>query len=258
MLRLAFLCKTVAAAGTKVSLKNVQIIQNYFSNLGRRPCLQPRPIFQRCFPGRRDACTRMILQPLSLLFAASSGAALLLSLALGLLSLSRYIERQSAQARRIGLYLVYASVLLQWLLIIIDHVPWRPMLPTMLAHSLHYRAISEATWPYVSAGSLSSGLSLCLSLLSHVLLARHHTTNTRDWHTHRYDTLHRPKLPGGRLDWDVDPSTSRPQNEEMTHLQVCAVLAVCVWTVPVWRFLGRVAAAEWGSTGLTTTQRPSR
>lgn len=193
----------------------------------------------------------MILRLLSLLFAGLSGAGVLVSLALGLLSLSRYIEAQAARSRRIGLYLVYFAVAAQLLIVAVDSVPVAPLLPNLLAQLLHYRALSSASWPYVVANG-GHALSFLLPLASHIWLARHHTINTKAWHLHRYDTLRRPKLPGGRLDWDVNPSTSRPQSVEMTHLQVCAVLVLCVWLVPVWRFLGRVAAAEWGSAGLET------
>lgn len=198
----------------------------------------------------------MILRLLSLLFIALSGVGVLLSLALGLLSLSRYIEGQAARSRRIGLYLVYVSVTVQLLIVTVDKVPFAPLLPNLLAHLLHYRALASPTWPYLVANGVWTALSFLLPLASHIWLARHHTINTKAWHLHRYDTLHRPKLPGGRLDWDVNPHTSRPQSIEMTHLQICAVLALCVWMVPVWRFLGRVAAAEWGSLGVETSSSP--
>ncbi|CBQ70745.1 conserved hypothetical protein [Sporisorium reilianum SRZ2] len=195
----------------------------------------------------------MILNLLVALFVAAVGAAALVCLALGLLSLSQYIETHASRARRIGLRALYLITALQILLILVDNLPLLPLLPIILATPLHYSALRDTAWPYSTASATSPWTSiaslLLLPLTSHISLARHHTLTAHAWHQHRYDTHHRPKLPGARLDWDV-ASPDPPATREMSHLQVCAVLAVCVWAVPVYRVVGRIAAAEWGGAGV--------
>lgn len=196
----------------------------------------------------------MFLNLLVGVFIAAVGAAVLVCLALGLLSLSQYIESHAAQARRIGLRALYLVTVSQLLVILIDDVPFLPLLPSLIAAGLHFSALSQPRWPFASAssaGSLWAGIAslVLLPLASHIWLVRHHTLTLHAWHQHRYDTLHRPKLPGARLDWDVR-STQPPAAREMSNLQVCAVLTVCVWSIPVYRLLGRIAAAEWGSAGV--------
>lgn len=201
----------------------------------------------------------MILTLLTALFVAGVCAAMVACLALGLLSLSHYIESHAARARRLGLRALYLTALLQLLVILLDNVPLLPLSPNILAAVLHYSALSRSDWPFSSSTSSSSSSArtlwtsivslVVLPLASHVWLVRHHALSTQAWHQHRYDTLHRPKLPGGRLDWDVD-SAEPPALREMTTLQVCAVLVVCVWAIPVYRLVGRIAAAEWGSGGM--------
>ncbi|SPO21537.1 uncharacterized protein UTRI_10047 [Ustilago trichophora] len=196
----------------------------------------------------------MFLNLLTSLFVLAVGAAVLVCLALGLLSLSQYIEAHASQARRLGLRAVYVVTIFQLLVVFVDDVPLLPLLPNIVASSLHYSALSYPTWPFSTASSahtLWTGIAslALLPLTSHIWLVRNHTLTLHAWHQHRYDTLHRPKLPGGRLDWDVD-STQPPSTREMTNLQVCAVLAICVWSIPVFRLLGRIAAAEWGSGGV--------
>ncbi|KAJ1033215.1 hypothetical protein NDA13_001212 [Ustilago tritici] len=197
----------------------------------------------------------MLLNILTAFFIAAAAATLLICLALGLLSLSQYIESHAARARRYGLGALYLLTVIQILLVIIDNVPFLPLLPNLISAPLHYTALSHPDWPFSVTPTLSrttwpwmSLLSLILlPLASHIYIVRHHTLTLHAWHQHRYDTLHRPKLPGGRLDWDVK-STDPPTAGEMTNLQVCAVLALCVWSIPVCRLLGRIAAAEWGGT----------
>ncbi|PWZ03339.1 hypothetical protein BCV70DRAFT_224812 [Testicularia cyperi] len=193
----------------------------------------------------------MLLKLLSWAFAAAVAIGLLVCIALGLLSLSQYIETHSGRARRLGLNLLYASSVIQIVIVVFDDVPLVPILPNLLASLLHRRALSHTQWPYVTAvtgsqvGRLAStAASLLLPLMSHIWLVRHHTFTARAWSQHRYDTIHRAKLPGGRLDWDIDP-TAEPTNAEMSNLEVCAVLTICIWSVPIWRILGRVAAADW-------------
>ncbi len=65
------------------------------------------------------------------------------------------------------------------------------------------------------------------------------------------------QVAGGRLDWDVVDSANPPGVKEMTNLEVCAVLTICVWSIPVYRLLGRVAAAEWGSGGIVAGRNTS-
>lgn len=195
----------------------------------------------------------MILALLTGLFIAAAGAALVVCLALGLLSLSQYIESHANRSRRLGLRALYLLIVLQ-LLLVLDGVPLLPLLPNLAAAPLHRSALSDPSWPFASTSSLLSSLAslLVLPLASHILLVRHHTLTSRVWQQHRYDTLHRAKLPGGRLDWDVPDA--KPGVREMTNLQVCAVLAVCIWSMPVIRLLGRIAAAEWGSAGVVGGQ----
>lgn len=201
----------------------------------------------------------MILTILTASYVVAVGAALLACLALGLLSLSQYIESHASRARRIGLRALLAVTLVQVLVILLDSVPLLPLLPNIVAAALHYLALRDPSWPYSTASSPSLGLStsiaslLLLPLTSHMWLVRHHTLSQHAWHQHRFDTLHRPKLPGGRLDWDVT-STEAPATREMTNLQTCAVLTMCVWSIPVYRLLGRVAAAEWGAGGLDASK----
>lgn len=195
----------------------------------------------------------MILTLLTAFFVLSAGAAGVVCLALGLLSLSQYIESHAARARRIGLRLLFSVTLIHLLAVILDDLPLVPLLSTLAASALHYLAFSDPNWPFTSSPSTSSLVTSLLSLLllpltAHIGLVRHHTLTTHSWHQHRYDTLHRPKLPGGRLDWDV--TVTAPKTREMTNLEVCAVLAECIWSVPVYRLVGRVAAAEWGSGGI--------
>lgn len=207
------------------------------------------------------SAARMILNLLSYLFIISLGAVALLCLAQGLLFLTQYIEAHAARSRRLGIRALSTITVVQLLIIVLDDVPFLPLIPSLSAAILHYRALSTPTWPFAtssSSGALSSLISLILlPLVSHVLLVRNHTMTAHAWHQHRYDTLQRPKLPGGRLDWDVQ-SAEPPGAKEMTNLQVCAVLAVCVWSIPVWRLLGRVAAAEWGSAGVVPEGRAGR
>lgn len=195
----------------------------------------------------------MILDLLVALFIAAVGAALLVCLALGLLSLSQYIESHASRARRIGLRALYLGVTLQLLLIWIDDVPLLPLLPSALAATLHHTALRDPTWPYTGASPTSPYAALAsllvLPLASHIWLVRHHTLTSHAWQQHRYDTIHRPKLPGARLDWDVT-SAEPPGAREMSNVQVCAVLAVCVWLMPVYRLVGEIAAAEWGGAGV--------
>ncbi|KIS71437.1 uncharacterized protein UMAG_12133 [Mycosarcoma maydis] len=195
----------------------------------------------------------MMLNLLTAIFVVAAGAGLLACLTLGLLSLSQYIEFHASKARRIGLRSLGVIVVVEGLVVFLDDVPLTPLLPALIAASLHYSALRDPFWPYSAA---SSSLGLCTSiaslvllpLTSHIWLVRYHTLSQHAWQTHRYDTLHRHRLPGGRLDWDV-ASTEPPATREMTNLQVCAVLVVCVWSIPVYRLLGRVAAAEWGCSG---------
>ncbi|KAF6767316.1 Transmembrane adaptor Erv26 [Kalmanozyma brasiliensis GHG001] len=191
----------------------------------------------------------MILTLLTGLFVVAAGAALVVCLALGLLSLSQYIESHANRSRRLALRTLYLVLLIQALLVL-DGVPLAPFLPGLAAALLHRSALLDPSWPFSPASSVLTSLAslLVLPLASHILLIRHHTLTSHTWHQHRYDTLHRAKLPGGRLDWDVPEST--PGQREMTSLQVCAVLSVCVWSIPVVRLLGRIAAAEWGSAGV--------
>lgn len=200
----------------------------------------------------------MLLKALTLLFVACVGVASLICLALGLLSLSQYMESNAARARRTGLRALYLAIGITLLVTLIDDVPLQPLLPALLAAPIHYIALSHPSWPFTPSSAASppstawsavSSIAL-LPLASHVWLVRHHTLTTHAWHQHRYDTIHRPKLPGGRLDWDVVDSANPPGVKEMTNLEVCAVLTICVWSIPVYRLLGRVAAAEWGSGGI--------
>lgn len=210
-----------------------------------------------------DTLKSMLLNLLTAVFLAAVGAALLVCLALGLFSLSQYIEAHAARGRRYGLRALYLVALIQLLLVLIDNVPLLPLLPNLCCAILHYLALSQPNWPFSCSSSppnsLWTGLAslVLLPLASHIWLVRHHTLTLHAWHQHRYDTLHRPKLAGGRLDWDVN-STEPPAAREMTNLQVCAVLALCVWSVPVYRLLGRIAAAEWGSGGVVVDAVPSK
>ncbi|ETS62493.1 hypothetical protein PaG_03120 [Moesziomyces aphidis] len=211
----------------------------------------------------------MILSLLSASFVVCAGAVGLVCLALGLHSLSHYIETHAVRARVLGLRALVFTAIVQVLVVVVDDVPLSPLLPSLAAVLLHYRAISRSEWPFAatsSAGSRSGALEALVSLLllpltSHVWLMRSHALSLHAWHKHRYDTLHRPKLPGGRLDWDVD-SIEPPGTRDMTQLQVCALLVVCVWSIPVYRLVGRIAAAEWGGAGGGLTGgapvRPSR
>lgn len=199
----------------------------------------------------------MLLDLLTYFFVAAVGVAALTCLALGLFSLSQYIESHAARARRMGLRALYAVAIVQLVIVAFDDVPLLPLLSNLLAIPSHYSALSQPTWPFATSSNALSSLAslLILPLISHIWLVRHHTLTLYAWHQHRYDTLHRPKLPGGRLDWDVATETP-PGQREMTNLQVCAVLVVCVWSMPVYRLLGRVAAAEWGSEGIASASRP--
>ncbi|TKY89162.1 hypothetical protein EX895_001693 [Sporisorium graminicola] len=210
----------------------------------------------------------MFLTLLAALFVAAVGGALLVCLALGLLSLSQYIESHASRARRIGLRALYAIIIMQMLIVLTDDVPLLPLLPSLSTAPLHYSALRDPTWPYSASSSSANPWTALASLLllplaSHIWLVRHHALASHSWHQHRYDTIHRPKLPGARLDWDV-ASLEPPATREMSNLQVCAVLAVCVWSVPVYRLIGRIAAAEWdgagvvGAGGLSETSRRSR
>ncbi|KAN0061004.1 erv26 superfamily protein [Thecaphora frezii] len=198
----------------------------------------------------------MFLSLFSLAFAAVSVVALLLCVALGLQRACQFIESHASYSRRCGLRLIYASVAIQLGIIIVDSVPLWPLLPSLTANVLHWRSVSRAAWPFAARGAnptnvaplrwtqaASTVLSLVLPLASHVMLTRHHNLVSHSWHLHRYDHAHRPRLPGGRLDWDVAPVP--PDEREMTVLELIAVLGFCVWTVPVWRFLGSCAAMEW-------------
>lgn len=202
----------------------------------------------------------MILEVLTAFFTLAVGSAALFCLALGLLSLSQHIETHAARARRIGLRILYAITFAQLLIIFVDGVPFLPLLPTLFAGALHYRAFLPPTWPFTPSpnNAMESLISLViLPLSSHIYMIRSHTRGARAWHQHRYDTQHRPKLPGGRLDWDVE-SHEPPGVREMTNLQVCAVLAICVWSVPVYRLLGRIAVAELGSAGVVMDDNERR
>lgn len=207
------------------------------------------------YPYLPNGQVAMLLNILTAFFIAAAAATLPICLALGLLSLSQYIESHAARARRYGLGALYLLTVIQILLVAIDNVPFLPLLPNLISAPLHYTVLSHPDWPFSFTPTPSrttwpwmSLLSLILlPLASHIYVVRHHTLTLHAWHQHRYDTLHRPKLPGGRLDWDVK-STDPPTAGEMTNLQVCAVLALCVWTIPVCRLLGRIAAAEWGGT----------
>ncbi|SNX82721.1 uncharacterized protein MEPE_01427 [Melanopsichium pennsylvanicum] len=200
----------------------------------------------------------MFLYILTYVFVASVGIAILVCLALGLLSLSQYIESHSTRARRLGLRLFYLTIFFQLAITVFDDVPFLPLFPASLSAPMHYLALSQSDWPFStsrsSVGLYTTIFSLVLlPLVSHIWLVRYHTLTIHAWQRHRYDTLHRPKLPGGRLDWDVDSTQPLP-GVEMTNLQVCAVLVVCVWSVPVYRLLGRIAGAQWGSGGVVVGQ----
>ncbi|CDR88050.1 uncharacterized protein SPSC_03636 [Sporisorium scitamineum] len=186
----------------------------------------------------------MILNLLVAFFVVAAGATLLVCLALGLLSLSQYIESHASRARRMGLRALYTITILQLLLTLIDDVPLLPLLPNIAAAAAHYSALGAPTWPYSAPSSTAPwvGIASLLPLASHIWLVRHHTLTSHAWHQHRYDTLHRP-------DWDV-MSSEPPGAREMSNLQVCAVLAVCVWSIPVYRLVGMIAAAEWGGAGV--------
>ncbi|EPQ28354.1 uncharacterized protein PFL1_04181 [Pseudozyma flocculosa PF-1] len=200
----------------------------------------------------------MLLSLFSYAFALASVVALLFCVALGLLRLCQFIEAHSSQSRRIGLRLLYASLSVQVGIVVLDSVPLWPLLPSLAAGALHLHSLSRPSWPFAAAPTngrdrrqgawpwswVAPTLSVVLPLASHMMLTRHHNLVSHTWHRHRYDHARRQRLPGGRLDWDVEPEV--PREREMKVVELIAVLGFCVWTVPIWRFLGSCAAIEWG------------
>ena len=194
-----------------------------FDMLKASPSSSQEPARRRRIDLCKHALSTMILDIFTAAFVVAVGALGLSCLALGLHSLSHYIETHAVRARVLGLRALIFTAAVQVLVVVLDDVPLSPLLPSLAAVWLHYRAISRPGWPFATTGStvsrtgtLEALLSLVLlPLCSHIWLMCSHTLSLHAWHKHRYDTLHRPKLPGGRLDWDVD-STEPPSAREMT------------------------------------------
>ena len=138
------------------------------------------------------------------------------------------------------------TVALQVLVVAVDGIPLLRLLPNLACSMLHLGSLSAPRWPYgvgTSMSLLNLSLSVLLPLSTHLLLVSYYKTATQAWQQHHYDHHIRARLPGNRLDWDV--SEHAPTLRLLSVHELVATLAVCVWSVPIWRFLGSCAAAEW-------------
>lgn len=116
-----------------------------------------------------------------------------------------------------------------------------PLLVALVATTTHialFALVSSLCYPK----SRPSGLQYAVALLflpftTHFLLLRHLATLHTQWHAYR----NAPRLPGGRLNWDIVPS-SRPEYGLRDALTLFIV-------APAWPAATMCAAAAMASTG---------
>ncbi|KDN37416.1 hypothetical protein K437DRAFT_281779, partial [Tilletiaria anomala UBC 951] len=180
--------------------------------------------------------------------------------ALGLIKVCDFIENHTRSAKRLFQRIASASIaflLLTWL---VDSLPSGMVGLCILSQLAHLSILrSSPSWPFqhgavgntsaraatargfFSCGWLRLWLAFSLSFIAHFCTAHSFSALKQEWVDYHRPLNAHNRLPGGRLDWDFDPSR-RPRTEEKTASEVVTFFALGVWCTPLLIFLGTCTA----------------
>ncbi|KAG9785586.1 DUF396-domain-containing protein, partial [Aureobasidium melanogenum] len=144
---------------------------------------------------------------------------LTLSIASGLYYLSELVEEHSVFSAKLLRRLIYAVIVVQILLWLVDGFPWHLVLLGVASHFVY--AINLRHFPTVKLSDPFFLLSCGLVILNHWLWFRHFGEPT-------VPGGYRGAPPSSRRDWYSAP----PVYDQPTFTEIASYFGICVWLVP--------------------------